>query len=177
MKNALKILAVALIVPVAPAAQAIDGVYGGVSYVEAEYKEDGVPTANPSLVSFRVGSSLNKNLAVEGRFGVSLGDDQVRVLGVDVDVKVDNFYGLYAKGILPLGNAFSLYGLVGFTQAKVTASALGNSASTSDSDLSYGFGADFELSRTMSVNLEWAKLVEGDAYKLNGISVGMNFRF
>jgi opacity protein-like surface antigen len=177
MKKALNVLAVALIVPAAPAAHALDGVYGGVSYVEAEYKEDGAPTANPSLAAFRVGSSLNRNLAVEGRLGVSLGEDRINVSGVGVDVKVDNFYGIYAKGIVPVGNTFALYGLLGLTHAKLTASAGGFSASDSDSDVSYGIGADFELSRTMAVNIEWAKLVDGDGYKLNGISVGMNFRF
>jgi opacity protein-like surface antigen len=101
----------------------------------------------------------------------------VDVGGLPVNLEIDYYFGVYGKGILPLSSQASVYGLIGITQAKLTASAGGFSVTDSDNDLSYGIGGEFAFSQTVSATLEWARLLKGDGYKIDGISIGVNFKF
>ena len=163
----------------AVSAQANDNAYFGISFFNVAYQEDGVPEVNPTAIGFRLGSSLNPNVAVEGRFGIGMGEDSAVVFGVPIDVEVDNFFGVYLKGIAPLNDSFAIYGLLGWTRGELTASVpgFGISVSESDSDLSFGFGADINLSGTAALNIEWAKLFEGDGYEVDAASIGITVKF
>lgn len=151
--------------------------YAGVNYGIAKYKEDGVPTANLTALSFKLGTFLHPNFAVEARLGTGVGDDTVTFLGVPVKVELDNFYGFYGRAFIPTGTAFRPYGMVGYTHGKINASALGVSASDSDSDFSYGIGADVEMSKAAALNFEYGRLFSGDGYKVDGFSAGVTFKF
>lgn len=158
-------------------AYAADGLYFGANFSSVTYKEDGFPSAKPTTLALKLGNQFNKNLAVEGRFGFGLSGDTVTVSGIPIEFEIDNYFGIYGKGILPLSEVFSVYGLVGFTSGKATASAFGVSISESDSDVSFGFGADFAVSKSTAINVEWAKLFEGTGYKVEALSIGVNFKF
>jgi outer membrane immunogenic protein len=153
------------------------GLYGGVGLTRAAYKEEGFPTAYPMVLSGRIGKQFTPNFAVEGRLGFGVTDDDVDVGGVPVNLEIDYYFGVYGKGILPLSSQASVYGLIGITQAKLTASAGGFSVTDSDNDLSYGIGGEFAFSQTVSATLEWARLLKGDGYKIDGISIAVNFKF
>lgn len=153
------------------------GLYAGVALTQVSYKEEGFATAKPISMSGRFGNQFSPNVALEGRLGIGVSDDEVDAAGIPVAVEVDYYFSILGKGILPLSSVASLYGLLGFTSGKVTASAFGNSFSASDSDISYGIGGEFNVSRTAAVNLEWARLWSGDGYKVEGLSLGVNFRF
>lgn len=161
----------------APGAAAQDSTYFGANYAIATYKETGVESANPTALSLRLGKEISRNFAIEGRFGFGIGDDSVVVLGIPVTVEVEQFFGFYGRGILPLSEMFSIYGLFGFTNGEITASALGVSISESDSDISYGVGADLLFSKNAGINFEWAKLLEGTGYKVEAISIGFLYKF
>ncbi len=179
-----KIIVTLLLFVASSAFAAEPGFYAGVNYAQTDYKESGFPTVSPTALVFKLGKELNPNIAIEGRLGVGLSDDGfgVDILGtpVTVSLDIDNFYGVYLKGRLPTG-LITPYGLIGWTKGKLTATAAGGgiSASYSDSDssVSYGFGVDFPVGKTTAINLEYAQLLKGDGYKINGISVGMAFRF
>jgi hypothetical protein len=161
----------------AASAHAQEGLYGGAFVSRITYAEDGLDDANPTAVGVKLGASINKNFAVEARLGVGLSDDSINVLGVPVSIKVNNFIGVYGKGILPLSNQASLYGLLGYTQGKLKAEFPGGSTSESDSDVSYGVGGDFAITPTTSLNVEWARLFKGDGYKVDGLTFGVSFKF
>lgn len=156
---------------IAPSAFAAEP-YVGVSWVRAAYKESGFATANPTALAVRVGTELNPNLAIEGRFGTGLADDTVSGIKLDID----NFYGAYVRGLLPTGT-ITPYGLLGWTKGKATASAGSVSISDSDSDLSYGIGVDAWLSKTVALNAELGRLLKGDGYKIDALSFGVVFKF
>ena len=177
MNTAIKVAALVVGVSTVALVNAEEGLYAGVNLTQVAYKEDGLPTFNPIAVAFKLGKQFNKNFALEGRLGIGVSDDEVTVSGLPVSVEVDNYFGLYGKGIYPASDAVSVYGLLGFTRGELTAKAGGFSVSDSDSDLSFGLGVDFVVSPIASLNLEWARLLKGDGYKLNGISLGVNFRF
>jgi hypothetical protein len=86
---------------------------------------DGVGDVNPTAIGALLGMSINKNFAIEARLGTSLSDDSI----FGANVKIDNFAGVYAKGILPVSNVASVYGLLGYTQGKLKVDGLSLSAS------------------------------------------------
>lgn len=175
-----KLIAVLFLFVAGPAIAADQGLYAGVNYTQADYKESGFATVTPTALVFKLGKELTPNIAIEGRLGTGLSDDGLTVSGVQLTVDIDNFYGVYFKGMLPTGS-ITPYGLIGFTKSKLTftGSVPGFTIAGSDSEssLSYGVGVDFQLSKTTAINLEYAQLVKGDGYKLNGFSVGVAFRF
>jgi opacity protein-like surface antigen len=177
MTHTLKFAALALSMASIGAAQAQQGSYVGGSLSRVEVRIDGLATAKPSALGVKLGSEISPNFAVEVRLGKGITDDSVN----GVAVEIDTFYGLYVKGIVPMTNLFSAYGLLGYSRGEVTASGPGGSTSDWDNDVSYGLGVDFALTKTTSVNLEWARMfkgtIAGSSYKVNALSLGANFRF
>lgn len=152
--------------------------YFGGNLVWADYKENGFPTATPTVLSGRFGREFSRHFAVEGRLGLGIADDTITAMGTSVTVDVDHAFGVYARGILPLADIFSIYGLIGFTAGKISASAPGvGSFSQSDNDVSFGFGADLAIGRNLSINFEWAQLFEGTGYEVEGTSIGLVYRY
>jgi len=168
------VLAAATAAP-AQAQQGQSPYYAGITYSTLNYDESGSGTAKPSAIGVKIGREINKNFALETRFGTGLSDDNIGNSGVEVSL--DYYLGAYAKGILPLSPRIALYGLAGVTYGELSANGGGLRLSGGDSDFSYGFGADFGIGATTSVNVEWARLFEGSGYKLDAISVGLNFKF
>lgn len=153
------------------------GLYAGASLTRAAYKEEGFATVYPTTIAGKIGKQFNPNFAVEGRIGIGIADDTLDADGLSVKVEIDHYFGVYAKGMLPLSNAASVYGLVGYTQAKLTASAAGFSSSDSDSDISFGVGAEFAVSPAAAVSVEWAQLLKGEGYKVEAVTLGVSFKF
>lgn len=144
--------------------------YIGGNIVWTDYSASGFPSSNPTVLAGRFGREFSRHFAVEGRLGLGIDDDA----GVDLD----HFFGIYARGILPLADIFSIYGLVGFTAGKVSGTRPGGgSFSDSDTDVSYGFGADLSIGRGLAINFEWAKLFEGSGYEVEATSVGIVYRY
>jgi opacity protein-like surface antigen len=126
---------------------------------------------------------LNRYFAVEARYASGVKSDDANFSGFNVDLSLDYLYGAYAKGILPLGRA-SPFVLVGYTHGKETekVKAIGLSASASAGGFSYGFGVDVPITKAVSLDAEWARLIKGtDAagvgFKIEALSVGVAMRF
>jgi len=148
--------------------------YAGVSFSQVSYEESGRGTAKPTTLGVTLGKVVNQNFALEGRFATGITDDSVG--GGAQDVSVDFFLGAYAKGILPLSPRIALYGIAGITYGDLSGSG-GLRFSGSDADVSYGIGGDFVVGGTTSLNVEWARLFSATDYKVDTVSVGVNFRF
>lgn len=121
----------------------------------------------------RFGALFNENLSAEARVGFGVGDDTWG----DAKVELDNFYGAYVRGGIPVGEIFYPYAILGYTKGKISVSGDGGSASFSDSDLSFGVGADFKVSDLLKINAEYLSYVDSDDVELTGFSVGVSFSF
>ena len=178
MTNTIRFAALALGLASVAAVQAQQGPYVGGSLSRVEVRIDGLSTAKPTALGIRLGSQVSPNFAVEARLGKGIADDSVNN---GVNVEIDTYYGLYAKGILPMTNLFSAYGLLGYSRGEVTASGPGGSVSDWDNDVSYGLGVDFAITKNTTINVEWARLFKGTIaasnYKVNALSLGANYRF
>ena len=132
--------------------------YAGVSYTQYNFEGSGsVAAIKPTAATFKLGYAISPNFAVEGRVAASMSSDSVMVSGTNVDGKVDSHYGIFAKGILPLNDMFSAYGLIGFNDLSLKASGGSASYTTSKNGSSYGLGLDMSVGKSVTLNAEWAR--------------------
>lgn len=99
---------------------------------------------------------------------------------ISVELEVDTVLGLYLVGQTTAGGAVSVYGIVGFTLVDFTVDVDGGilgsgSDSDDESDLSYGFGANFDVSDKVSLNIEFMQYLDKDDFEASAVSVGVLF--
>jgi len=157
----------------AMAAGPYTGLYAGVGYHMGSYDESGIPTLNPSGLKFEVGKYFMPNVAVEGQLLVGTGSDNY----FGVDLKLKNILSIFVRGDLALSPTIRGYGLLGVSSGEFEASGFGLSASTTDSSLSYGIGAEFDLGNSFSITGEYVSYISASAYDYSGINVGVVKRF
>ena len=151
--------------------------YLGGGFGMVTYEEQGLPEAEPSALVGRLGYHITSNIAIEGRLGFGISDDDINFAGVPVAVEVDQLVGAYAVGYLPLAEAFSLYGLAGFSYGEGSASAAGYSLDDDDTDFSYGVGATFDVTQNVAGYIEWAQYFDESSYEVTGITLGASYHF
>lgn len=174
-KNTLALLlSSALLVPAAAfAADEKPSFYVGGGYTRTEFDADLVSDdAELGALFFRGGYQINENLAVEARFGKGIADDKID----GVKIEEDYMYGAYFKAGMPTSIGLYPYFLVGWTESKLKFSVPGDSTTDKSSGISYGAGLEYRVSQ-FSVGLEYAKLYNNDDYKINGLSLGVNYKF
>ena len=125
---------------------------------------------NDPLISFNsnqfggfvyAGVKPSEYFAAELRVG-SASNGTALVPGTAVSVKMgpDYFLSYLAKPMIPVTSDFNVYGLLGGTTMKVTATAsngaVSASASKTKTDLSYGVGFDYAVSEQVKIGMEWA---------------------
>ena len=151
--------------------------YAGAQYVLVTYDEEGFDDVEPTALVGRVGYFLNDNVAIEGRIGFGLQDDEVELdlgfLGtVDVDFEVENLFGIYAAIHSSGSSDTSFYGIFGFSQGELEASALGIDVSEDESGFSYGFGLNIN-----KFNIEYMSYLDEDDFEVTAISLGFVTEF
>jgi OOP family OmpA-OmpF porin len=149
---------------------------------------DATATIDDSDTGFGLvgGYQLNDHLAFEFAY-VDLGsvsyDLAARVSDgtneADADVQLESSADgpvLSALGILPIGERFSVFGRVGFSlmNAKGTARITINDVtsrpnqSSQKSDLMYGVGAEFDLSKYFAIRLAWDRYMDVGTENVTG---------
>jgi outer membrane immunogenic protein len=160
MKRVLSVAAgLAAAAIIAPAASA--QVYGGVGY--STFTADaGGEDATVGGVMGRLGFKSNPFFGVEGELAIGIQEDNFDVLGTQVDVSLENSYGVYAVGWLPIPVVGDVFGRVGFADISIEASALGSSISDSGSGLAYGAGIQLSSIPFTKLRLEYTRYQPDD---------------
>jgi len=156
------------------------GFYIGGSMTSMEADGDCPPgfTCDFKDTGFKVfaGVRLNSYFAIEGFYG-NWGEIKVDLPPATAKVEASTFGGAVV-GIVPLGEHFELFGKVGIgsTELKATGSGAGGTATTSErgSDVLYGAGAAFNITRNFGVRAEYERLNDSE---VNIFSVGLQYRF
>lgn len=134
--------------------------YFGVNYMLVE-----VESADPDAVQFKYGTMVDKNLAIEGRLGLGISDDN--------SVELDNFFGVYAAYNFMPTEKFNPYAVLGFTRGKISA----GSNSESGSDLSFGIGLNVNhVVDSVTLNIEWINLYNDDGIDVDSVNLGAIWR-
>ena len=127
------------------------------------------------------GYQLNRMLGIELGY-TDLGEVSARGPGGTANVESTALELVGVAGF-PIGERFSLYGKAGVYRGETDASgtAIG-SASETNNDLTFGFGARFDLSRNVALRAEWQRYADmgggaiGEA-DVDVLSIGALFRF
>ena len=147
----------------APALSANEGTsYVGLQYAIVEVDFDGIGDVEPTALIGKFGHFVNDNVAIEGRLGIGLQDDEL--FGVDVDI--ENIFGLYAV-FHSAGSTTRFYGVLGYSDAEAEFSGPGGSADGDESSISFGFGANIG-----KLNLEYMSYIDEDDTDATAISIG-----
>ncbi len=161
-----------------------EGGYFGGNASFLEYADDDVEDdASLTAVYGRLGTMFNENFSGEIRVGFGLADDSVDTVLGAVDVELDNLFGAYVRGGIPVSDAFYPYAIIGYTRGKFSYSVPENDFtyafkdSDSESDISFGFGADLDIGQNLTLNAEYISLLDKDGAEISGVSVGLASKF
>lgn len=150
-----------------------DDQYFGAGVGIVDYSEIGVDDdASITILTGRLGRKINDYLSAEVRVAFGAGSDSVTALGQEVDVELNRMYGIYVRGGFPGSDNFYPYIVLGFSNNKVTASVNGFSLSGTESDNSYGIGAEFELGKDQMFNVEYMSYLKESGVEIRGLSIG-----
>lgn len=125
----------------------------------------------------RLGYRFHPNFGVEGEASFGIDGDEADVLGTPVDVDLENQYGAYAVGFLPVTSNVELLGRVGWTSIDAEGSFGGFTAGAEDDGLGLGVGAQWHVNDRFAIRGDYTRLsadgsddIDGiDAFGLSGI--------
>lgn len=164
----------------APTARAADDGTGSI-YVEASYAYPEVAgsgvTTTPRTIALRAGYNFNPYLAVEAVGAFGIGEETEDVLGYPVQLGVDNGYGLFVKGQLPVAPHFELFATAGWFHATLKATLFGTTVKSSDSSIAYGAGFRIPFNERWYVEGNYTSYYGKDGDSVRGPSVGVGVRF
>jgi len=172
-------LAIALLL--APAAWAGNGLVG-LSAGQTSLDNDVAGTdysANDTGWKLFGGYDFVRYFGVEGGY-TDMGSMSTSYAGTDVTSDISGF-GIYARGMVPIGSSFELFGKVGYlmwdADTTVEAGALSASASDSGNDLAFGAGAAWHFNERYGVRLEYEVFDIEETDTTSFASVGFAFSF
>lgn len=143
-----KIAAVALLSAVvsAPAFAADEGFYAGITLGSGKpgFGLAGATKTSQTIYGGLLGYQLNKNFAVEGAF-TGVGEEQTAAGKVKADA-----FAVTAVGILPINNAFQLYGKLGASSSK-SASGVAGATNATRTGITYGIGAEYSVTPAVAI--------------------------
>lgn len=163
MKKILLVITLAFIYSPSSFAASEGDTYGGLQYALVNVDFDGIGDVDPTALVGKLGHFFNDNIAIEGRLGFGLQDDDI--LGVDVDI--DRLFGIYGVFHASSSNETTFYGVLGYTDAEADFSGPGGSAEGDESSFSFGFGANIG-----GLNIEYMSYIDEDDTEATAISIG-----
>lgn len=177
MKTTIKLALAAVSLGVASGALA-DGLYGEVAYAPLKLSTsvDGLGlSAKPAVVRGLLGLELSPHVALEGMVAAGAKKDNITLSGTNsgVDTKISNMFGVYVKPKLQVGPGLELFGRLGYVRTKLKV----DNESASEGSLSYGLGASYAFNPALSLSADYMIYNDKDDVKIDGVSIGLGFKF
>jgi len=131
----------------------------------------------PVAARMTLGKNINVNLAVEGVYAFTASKDSVQVQNTNVEIAIAG-YGVYLKPKFAVANDTEVFGRIGYTSAKLTASA-GNVSVSGDTvnSLSYGAGLQTEITKDWYAQADYMVFSKKDGGTVKGFGVSAGYRF
>lgn len=165
--SAAAILAGAVAAPGAANAE----VYTNLGYTQ--FSSDDVDVGGATA---RLGYKFTPNFGVEGEASWGLNEDTADVLGTPVDIKLNQEYGAYAVGFLPLGDKFELLGRVGYVNVDAASSFGGFNVGVDEDGVGFGGGLQWKVTDKAALRADYTRL-EGNDDGVNAWGVSGAFSF
>ena len=171
-----------------PALSAAEGdQYFGLQYSSTTFEFAGEDW-EPKVLIARYGKFIDDNFAIEGRLGIGIDSDTLSITNdpivgnASVEIDIDTLIGIYGVGSHNFNENSSIYALIGITNGEATFSAkssiLGNASfSETETDLSYGVGANIGISNTVGINLEYISYISKTDFDVTAVNLGFVIKF
>ncbi|MDX1458946.1 MAG: outer membrane beta-barrel protein [Marinobacter sp.] len=180
MKSKLAAASIATLMTLNAHAEAPKDVQGyvGANYVFLTYEEDGISEDfDLGALVAKAGAKFNPYLSAEFRAGLGVDDHSESGGGFTAELELDYLVGGYAIAGIPNETPIYPYAVLGVTKGKLTASVSGfgesASVSESESDISFGIGANFAVNDEVNLNAEYMNYLDKDGAEITGVSVGL----
>lgn len=168
-----------------------NGFYLGGHYGQhnVELKSDFADTdVKFGVAGVNAGLQLTSFLALEARYAIGVEDENIFNDNDSVRYEMDRHMALMAKGIIPLGDRFSLFATAGYGETRYAFAydipGLSGSESSTESGMIYGAGAAFNLTDRLSLVAEYNMLPDLEdedegviESKVSLMTVGLNYQF
>ncbi len=160
-------------------------------YVGAQYNvhslESDTGTGDMGSLGVATGYKFNQYISIEGRADLGIKDySETEDDGTVLTIDAKNSLSAYIKGSYPLSKQFTVYGLAGFHNTKYELSVhyqgLSASVSEKESGFAYGAGVEFSPTQNWSFGLEYvvlpeAELLEGFTLDADNLTFLARYRF
>jgi opacity protein-like surface antigen len=148
--------------------------YCGLDYMAVKYeysisvKESGADLldeeADINVLRARFGYYFLHNFAIEGMVGVGVGDDQIEYFGAELDLELEQMFGIFLLGEYPATDYLKLYVVAGFSsfELKSTINYPGYNYELSEKDsmFSASIGLEIKPSKNLGITIEYSELVD-----------------
>ena len=155
-------------------------VYFGANYASADH-ETAFGDIEYKGIYGRLGVQLHENFALEARLGAGLGDDTLDVaVGqtvVPIDVELKSLFGVYGRLGVNAGEHLHPYLVAGLTRIDIEGCVGALCVEVSDSDFSYGAGAEIRFSEKVALNIEYMNWYDDGGEEVAGTSFGLTFSY
>jgi len=158
-----------------------ESMYVELGYLNATYS-DKYSNANytwSGIGAYRIvlGVDLADSFAIEGMYASGISDGSLTISRTNTTLGLNPSYGLYIKPKLNLNDNATLFARAGFFNTKGTLTYAGVSAQDNYSSFSYGLGASFNINKQISLNADYMVYYNSDSIPINGMTVGIGYRF
>lgn len=164
-----------------PATPQAKGFYAGGSLGHSEFDGtcvSGLLGCDNKDISWKIfgGYHLNPNFALELGY-INLGQANARGSLGTASVEATAF-DLVGVGVLPLAHRFAAYGKLGMYSGEIEArNSLGGSSSDDATEMTFGFGAQYDFTRNLAVRAEWQRYQDFSDLDITVMSIGVLWRF
>ena len=162
------------------------GFYAGAAIGQSDTGCSGLPsgaTCDAKDTAWRIlgGWQLDRHFGAEFAY-TDFGEFTASFAGIEQRIEV-NAFELVGVGTYPLAEGFSLYGKLGLYRADSEGRTnVGDSASETNTDLTFGVGGRYDFNRNFALRIEWQRYsdVGGGEFEKDDIdmlSVGVLWKF
>lgn len=148
--------------------------YLGLDYTSLDVDDTLNTELNPKGLRLRLGLRFSDTFDIEIQAG-STGQDNVLML----DELNITYAGAYLKGYLPFGQRSAIYAMGGMAAMTVEEVVGNRDVSSRESDFSYGFGLETQLSRQLDLSADYMRYT-GDIASFSDFStvnIGLKWYF
>ena len=182
MKKTIRFLSVIATLGAAAAAQAQVYVEGSVTSLTTKELSQGIRyEAKPLTFSGLVGYNVHPNLGIEAYLAMGAGNAQVKENGTHYgeEINVKSAFGVFVKPKIVVDSDVELFARVGYLQNKFTTNLASprNAATSTPGAMAYGVGINYHIDYRLYVTGSFMNFYNKEGFKVNGLSVGMGYKF
>jgi hypothetical protein len=178
MKKMIRFLGATVVIAAAATAQAQVYVEGSVTGLTAKESSLGFKS-KPSAFSGLVGYNVHPNVDVEGFLALGAGESDMTFNGVNSGskLKVKSSFGVFVKPKVMVSNEMEVFARVGYLENKFKTSGQNLDTRITDGSVAFGVGANYYFDKRTYVTGSYMNYNNKDGFKVNGLSIGVGYKF